>query len=201
MKKIILFFLLFSMISTSVFSKEINLIKINSNVYNELLKGFTQKEVTLSYETKKDVLYLTTKDIFGYSVVVFDKEERIKAIDIFKKYLKWNAKAIKLKVTLEKKINELDLKRLWSFNDEWYTSNAPAKVVFTFFSQSKKHHQLVWAFAKAKTSVNQFLENKIPQLYFEIDEVKKMITNFDDKNIQKLINKNNKKKSIEDEFK
>jgi hypothetical protein len=195
---------------------------ISCYYYIESLEKFKETKITVYY--KKDYEYtviekinkwksqeVTKKDniiqlYFNASItrncLEILPENRIKILEIIKKYKEWNDKATKEKVTLSKMIDNITYNLSWCsiYGDDWYHSQNN-KMYFSFFSQNNKTHQLVISFNKGKDINNSYIDNTPEAIVFNYDGVLILEKYLSDDYIKNQIKIALKEKEKEDMFK
>lgn len=200
MKK--LFIIIFSLIFiTFARAEEISYFNLTGKIYNSIWEQLEDRIIKLSYDTETENVLLYYSGYLGVIAVELTPSNRTNLIQYMEKYLKWNKKAKKKKVTLEKKIGRLNIKIYFKFGDDWY-SDPKVTVLAGFLSQNINQHQFTLSFGKAVSSSNEFISITPETLYFDYKEVLKLKKGIEENFIKKEIKKIlNKKKMIDEEFK
>jgi hypothetical protein len=204
-----LFFCFLFLLSAAAYSQKITISNsVKGLGYNSLLKKQFSKSINLSIQ-ENDIF----KDSVGPLSVMFENKlgnvllsinsaQRAKLRAYIEKYKKWNKKADKKGVTLQKEIGTFvsDISA-FSIGKKWYFQRSPLLVSVNFFSQKKGVHQLALMTSKITSSSNEYVSDSPDVLYFDWKNVSILENTISEKNLIKTANKKlKKKKDIESDF-
>lgn len=174
---------------------------LKANIYNDILGGFVDQKMHLSYDTEDDEFLLYVDYMIWPIAIQFTDTLRTTLLTYIQKYKEWNKKATEKGVELEKEIGILPLTKIWfKSGDTWARDNS-AEIHTKFFSQSAKKHQLIIYFEILSSVYNEYNTHRPDALYFWWKDVIAFEKAINDRSYQKYIEEIEKKKSIEDEFK
>lgn len=152
---------------------------------------------------KIDEINIQFKYHVSHVFIPLNKRDRVKLRDVIKKYKRWNKKADRKKVTLQKDIDEFEVSGAgFGIGRDWYLQLKPFKITGVFFSQRKGKHQLVLRFSEITASSNKHITHRPEDLYFDWSDVVELEKILKEKNLIRTANKILKKKrSIAEDFK
>lgn len=182
-------------------AKEINYRNdINVYTYNSIWKKQLKTDMKITYDYEDKEFYFYIYKGIGVEGFALSREKVNLLIAAINKYEKWNIKASKKKVMLEKEITKFRVSNtFWKRGDEWYFGGEGV-VFISFLSQSKQKHQLVFSFAKVNGIYNEFASNRIETLYLWYNDAIKLRTALTKKEIDSFLIKAKKQESLEAEF-
>jgi hypothetical protein len=120
-----------------------------------------------------------------------------------KKYKKWNAKADKMGVELQKEIGKLEAHDSgFAIDKSIYTQHTALKIAVSFYSMRKGKHTLRLSFGKITSSKNKYSSHTHNDIYLTWKQVNTLERVISETNILKVAReKLKKKKDISSEFK
>jgi len=168
--------------------------------YNSIWKRQFNSDMFITYVDDKNEFNFYFPDAMGQEGFTLSRTQAdlfIKAID---KYKKWNIKASKKKVELEKTIQDINnVDIFWTLGDDWNFGVARYMNI-SFLSQSTQHHQLCLSFPKAYNKYEDYGSHKLETIYFNYKEAVKLREALTTKAIKSFLVKAKKKAKIEAEF-
>jgi hypothetical protein len=185
-------------------STEVVVKNLQSKSYNDLLKRFIPRDVSIHYfKTNKDVgsSIILLEGGLGVSALEFDDEKRAGVLDVIAKFEEWKKKASQKGVKLEKEIGSVITKQAWHKMGEHYTSQDAVPVTFSFFTRTVGKYELVIETPTIRDAFNEYDTEKIDDYYFEADQVKALKAGLTQANIDSALKKEAAKKKVADEFK
>jgi len=202
MKKTFFFSLIFLLFFSIAISKEYKVESgLKANIYNDILGGFVNQNMHLSYDTedKKFLLYI---DYMIWPIAIeFTDTLRITLLTYIEKYKEWNKKASQKGVKLEKEIGVLPQTTVWFKSGDSWEIDFSVVIHVKFFSQSTQKHQLIIYLETLTSADNKYITNQPEALYFWWKNVVAFEKAIIDESIEDYINEVQEKQNIEEEFK
>lgn len=202
MKKTFFFSLIFLLFFSIAISKEYKVESgLKANIYNDILGGFVDQNMHLSYDTedKKFLLYI---DYMIWPIAIeFTDTLRITLLTYIEKYKEWNKKASQKGVKLEKEIGVLPQTTVWFKSGDSWEIDFSVVIHVKFFSQSTQKHQLIIYLETLTSADNKYITNQPEALYFWWKNVVAFEKAIIDESIEVYINEVQEKQNIEEEFK
>lgn len=196
--------LIFAVIPFLTYSQnQINILDTKGYNFNDILGQMVDCNISVKYDQKNKETYIYITDVFtttGYTL----SAENVDSMNVmFDKYFKWEEKAIKMSVKLEKTIKDLSLKGWFKYGNGDWSYSCVNNCLFRglFFSQSESNHQLVFQFGKITHCGNEYLNHNTESVYLSKEMVSELRKAFSSNFINNTLEKEKSKKSIEDEFK
>tara|TARA_B110000967_G_scaffold128503_1_gene131273 strand:+ start:624 stop:1232 length:609 start_codon:yes stop_codon:yes gene_type:complete len=196
--------LIFAVIPFLTYSQnQINILDTKGYNFNDILGQMVDCNISVKYDQKNKETYIYIANVItttGYTL----SAENVDSMNVmFDKYFKWEEKAIKMSVKLEKTIKDLSLKGWFKYGNGDWSNSCVNNCLFRglFFSQSESNHQLVFQFGKITHCGNEYLNHKPEGVYLSKEMVSELRKAFSSDFINNTLEKEKSKKSIEDEFK
>lgn len=168
--------------------------------YNEFADSYMNKSLTVCHdgENEKTALYWNQ---FPRFAAVMDDADREGLVELLKKFLEWEKKAITKQVKIKKDIGTLEFLLGFVSDEKWHISPAKVPVSFTFFSVDKDSHELLITFDKIQSRQNEFLSHTPEKMFIDSKNVSLLVKYLSDTEIQKALKKYQKRKENEEDFK
>ena len=135
--------------------------------YNDVWKRQFESDFKINYDiVDEEFIFYSSEpiSIFGFALTIEQKDSLISRIN---KYKRWNLKASRKKVKLEKQIGIVHAKyTFWRLGDEW-SLGPGCDIEVYFLSQTDQIHQMVLVFPKVRSRSNEFDTHKGEPLYFD----------------------------------
>ena len=169
--------------------------------YNNVWKQQYDKQIILNVDPKSKEITMYIQETLGISGILLTNKTRLSLIKVINKFNKWNAKAIKMKVKLEKEIATIKPDAYYyKSGDNWtFFKSRPFSIVF--FSQSKSKHQMVFKFESVTDYSSDYNTHKINTMYFTHTQANELNEALQNWAIKSFLKNRKKKKKIEDQFK
>ncbi len=168
--------------------------------YNEILSNMTDQTgqaFFMSEDLEVPAFGLESSTLA--ILIPLAEEERTTFLKAIEKYYEWNQQAIDQEVELEKEIDQITTRIIFSQTGDNYVDNS-ATVQFYFFSQNKENHQFVLRFSELEARSNQFISLDFDNAYFSSEQVKKLESLFTDQGLEEGREVIKEKEKTKDQF-
>lgn len=195
-------FILLSVLSSPSLAEAIKYkYDIRPNHYNDVWEKQIETTTRLDYDPKKDSFDFYIKETLYLTGFTISREQADLLIESIEKYKKWNLKASKKGVTLEKKISTVPTSdTFWKIGNGDWDFGLGADLTMHFFSLSTQKHQLVILFPKFQSKYNQYSDHRPEALYFDYGEAMKFKKSLSRESVLKFASKAKKQAEISAEF-
>jgi len=182
---------------------QINIIDTKGYHFNDILGQMIDCNISVKFDEKNKDTYVYISEAITTAAYTLTAEDVDSINVMFDKYFKWEEKASKMSIKLEKTIKDLSLKGWFKYGSGDWSNSGYKKCLFRglFFSQSESNHQLVFQFGKITDINNEYLDHNPDAVYFSKSMVSELRKGFSSDFITNVLKKEKEQKSIEDEFK
>ena len=188
-----------AILSTAI-SKEYEVGRLEYKTWNNYSKTMLDQEARITYDTETGELLTYCEYILGEFVFTFDKDNIQKVNSLISKYARWNKKASKEKVEIQKKLEDIKiLTSGWSRSKQWYLAE-PYNVDVMFISKNENEHNLTMVFPVIKNLNNQYETYKPDDMYINYKQAVYLLRLINQDNLKKLKEKIEKQRRLEAEF-
>jgi len=169
--------------------------------YNNLLKRQYETASRIDYDPEKKSFNFYINESLYVAGFTLTREQADSVIAGLEKYKRWNIKASKKGVTLEKEIA-----RVYTSDTFWKVGNGDWSygygmyLTMHFLSQTAQKHQLVIVFPKSLPKYNKYSAHTQDTLYFGFGEAMKLKNALSEKSIENFLVKAKKQAEIDAEF-
>lgn len=183
-------------------------VKTKSTAYtwNNIANVHIPHSIYVGYDPSTGRMSILISGTLHDVVLLLTPTDRAYILSFIKKYKKWDRKATRMKVRLDKVIGVIPLTNIaFYIGDESYISHlgvngATNTVTFTFTSLSTTKHGLYIDISKLMSYQNKYITYK-PQTYYLLwNDVIALEEAISDKAVQKYIKKSKQKERLNREF-
>lgn len=196
------FFLILVIFNMSLFSEPI-LYKndIKPKYFNSVWKRQNEVDFRIYYDVEQEFFDIYVDEsiyTIGFTLSRIEADALIKTIE---KYKKWNIKASRKKITLEKEISKISVeKTFWKASHGDWNFSSQSIISVGFFSQTATRHQLTFSFPEWTSNDNRYMTVRPETLYFSYKEALKLKKILSKTETSKFIIESKKRAKIESEF-
>ncbi|NKF50277.1 hypothetical protein G3R49_06780 [Shewanella sp. WXL01] len=174
---------------------------IQPQYFDEDINRLKAADASIDYNAEKDEFTIYFYEGIYVVGVRLSRDAADSLMSAIYKYESWNKKAIAKAVTLDKEITKV--KTGYTF---WRLGNSPWRVgrsvdlSLHFYSQSPKHHQLVFVIPKMQSINNQYISYHPKEPHFDLEQAVNLRQHFERDNVLAFVQKVQEQQSLEAEF-
>jgi len=182
---------------------------VQAKQHNSVLKRILPTKIGFYFfgddikgKKKIEKIRMSIQGTIYYTTFTFTDAQRKLVLKHIAKYKEWNKKAISKEVKIEKNIGKIEgvaASFVIGKGDNHYSGKSNS-LSFTFFSRSKKQHELVIDFSKLKKTSNRFITYMPNTLYLTWENVIQLEETISEAKIERGIASFHRKKAVAADF-
>ncbi|WP_394131029.1 hypothetical protein [Shewanella maritima] len=174
---------------------------IQPQYFDEEVNRLKTADASIDYNAEKDeftIYFYEGMYVVGLRLSRSAADSLIAMID---KYESWNKKATVKAVTLDKEIAKVHTGyTFWRLGNSPWRVGRSVDLSLHFYSQSAKHHQLVFVIPKLQSIDNQYINYHPKEPHFDLEQAISLRDYFDRDNVIAFVRQKQKQADIDAEF-